>query len=263
MSIFQIIKKINYFQIIFSGFVGFIIGYIIFSNDKLEIEKKSFIKVKICLVIDDYGFIFNDMVRDFIELDSNLTVAIIPGSPYAQVISNYADSMNNEIIIHMPMESNEFNKIDYKINLHEKLNAELVDQKIQLAFDEIPRAIGLNNHQGSKSMQNLQLMKSIARSLKKRNKFFLDSYTNPTSKGYVTMRQYGVPTQIRQVFLDHIENIDKIKYNLDSLVNLSHKMDIAIGIAHVKPMTLEVLKKEIPRLKEKGYEFVSLSSTVK
>ena len=40
-------------------------------------------------------------------------------------------------------------------------------------------------------------------------------------------------------------------------------MDVAIGIGHVKPITLEVLKKEIPKLKMMGYKFVQLSSIVR
>ena len=95
------------------------------------------------------------------------------------------------------------------------------------------------------------------------DKFFLDSFTNPESRGYITMRRYGVPTQLRQVFLDHVEDPIQIKYNLDSLVTLSHNMDIAVGIGHVKPMTLEVLAKELPRLESEGYRFIRLSQAVR
>ena len=77
------------------------------------------------------------------------------------------------------------------------------------------------------------------------------------------MRRYGVPTQLRQVFLDHVEDIDIIKTNLDSLVTLSHHMEIAVGIGHVKPATLAVLKEEIPRLEAEGYRFIRLSQAVR
>ena len=77
------------------------------------------------------------------------------------------------------------------------------------------------------------------------------------------MRRYGVPTQLRQVFLDHGESQDQIKSNLDSLVVLSHEMEIAIGIGHVKPNTLEVLQTEIPRLESEGYKFIRLSQAVR
>ena len=95
------------------------------------------------------------------------------------------------------------------------------------------------------------------------DKFFLDSFTNPESRGYITMRRYGVPTQLRQVFLDHVENPAQIKFNLDSLATLSHHMEIAVGIGHVKPITLDVLKKEIPRLESEGYHFIRLSQAVR
>ena len=48
-----------------------------------------------------------------------------------------------------------------------------------------------------------------------------------------------------------------------SLVSLSHVMDVAIGIGHVKQVTLDLLKKEIPRLKALGYKFAPLSFVVR
>ena len=214
-------------------------------------------------MIDDYGFIFNDMVKDFIKLNPNITAAIKPARPYGEQIGRYADSLDIESIIHMPMESYERDKIIYEIDLNEKLNSTLIEERVRRAFAEVPTALGMNNHQGSKATENLQLMKALARALKKMDKFFLDSFTNPESRGYITMRRYGVPTQLRQVFLDHVEDIDIIKANLDSLATLSHYMEIAVGIGHVKLVTLEVLKEEMPRLEAEGYRFIRLSQAVR
>ena len=259
-------KETNFplIRIIIAGCIGITIGYIIFSSLKEENQLKTpIVKGTICLIIDDYGFIFNDMVEDFLQLNPNITTAIIPGSPYAKQIGRYVDSLNTESIIHMPMESFESEKIKYNIELNEKLNAALVEKRVQLAFTEVPTALGMSNHQGSKATEKLQLMKDLARTLKKMDKFFLDSFTNPESRAYITMRRYGVPTQLRQVFLDHVENADIIKANLDSLVALSHNMEIAIGIGHVKPITLEVLKEEIPKIEAEGYRFIRLSQSVR
>ena len=66
-----------------------------------------------------------------------------------------------------------------------------------------------------------------------------------------------------QIFLDHEEDPEFIKANLDSLVILSHHMDIAVGIGHIKPMTLKVLKEEIPRLEQEGYRLIRLSHAVR
>ena len=251
-------------RLIIASIIGVSIGYFIFTKfDTKQTKQNSIVKGTICLVIDDFGFAMNSDVEEFLLLNENITAAIIPGTLYAESIGRYADSLGVETIIHMPMESHEMDETDYPISLNERLNAALVEDRIRLSFEEVPTALGMNNHQGSKATENLQLMKNIARTLKNLNKFFLDSFTNPESRGYITMRRYGVPTQLRQVFLDHVEDPMQIKYNLDSLATLSHEMDIAVGIGHVKPITLEVLKIEIPRLESEGYRFIRLSQAVR
>ena len=248
-------------RLIIASLIGVCIGYYLFTV--LEKEQDRIVKGTICLVIDDFGFAQKTDVQNFFQINKNITMAIIPGTPYAKTIGMYADSIGVETIIHMPMESHNEDNIKYTVSLNEKLNAALVEEKIQFAFNEVPTALGMNNHQGSKATENLQLMKDIARTLKNMDKFFLDSFTNPESRGYITMRRYGVPTQLRQVFIDHVEDPATIKFNLDSLAILSHHMDIAVGIGHVKPITLEVLKKEIPRLESEGYRFIRLSQAVR
>ena len=255
-------KPLNFKLIIYTIsvlIIGMIIGYLI----TFQLKQQEVNKGTICLIIDDFGFSRNKIVDDFFHINKNLSVAIIPGTPFSKSIAEYTDSLGIETIIHMPMESNDNDNTKYPISLNEKLNASIVNNRIELAFNEIPTALGMSNHQGSKATANLQLMKNIARKLKKMDKFFLDSFTNPESRGYITMRRYGVPTQLRQVFLDHIDDSIQIKHNLDSLVNLSHDMDIVIGIGHVKKITLDILKKEIPRLESEGYNFIPLSKAVR
>ena len=218
----------------------------------------------LCLVIDDFGYAYNETVEEYFSMERDFSIAIIPGHYYSQIIGQKADSLGFEIILHMPMEPYNYDSHSEKsFILSESLNAYEVEERINLAFLEIPYAVGMNNHQGSKATANLQLMKNVARSLKKLNKFFLDSFTNPESRGFITMRRFGVKTELRQVFLDHIEDTLHIQNQLDSLVSLSHNMDVAIGIGHVKPMTLQILKQEIPKLKSQGYKFVSLSEIVR
>ena len=238
--------------------IGFLIFRILICQSNLEY------KGTICLVIDDFGYAYNQTIDDYFSMEKDFTVAIIPGHLYSESIGVIADSLGFETIIHMPMEPYGYdNKSEKDFILSESLNATEVEERINLAFLEIPTAVGMNNHQGSKATADLQLMKNVARSLKKRNKFFLDSFTNPESRGFITMRRFGVKTELRQVFLDHIEDTLYIQKQLDSLVQLSHSMDVAIGIGHVKPITLDILKKEIPRLKSDGYNFVPLSKIVR
>ena len=240
-----------------------IILFFYFIPSKENFSDESY-KGVICLIIDDFGYNDNKITKEFLAMHPDFSIAIIPGLKYSTFISSLSDSLGFENIVHMPMEA--YNQDIYNNDsylLSNNLNEIEVEERISRAFLEIPTAIGMNNHQGSKATEDLQLMKYVARSLKKKNKFFLDSFTNPESRAFITMRRYGVKTELRQVFLDHIEDRQHIKSQLDSLILLSHVMDVAIGIGHVKPITLELLKKEIPRLKSLGYKFVPLSLIVR
>ena len=147
--------------------------------------------------------------------------------------------------------------------LTEQLNFDEVFKRVENAFEEIPSAIGMNNHQGSKATENLQLVKDLARSLKKLDKFFIDSYTSPESRAFITMRQFGVKTEVRQIFLDHQEHPDSVRQKLNELLKLTEVMEVVVAIGHVKQVTYEILKEEIPRLKQEGYVFMNASEIVR
>jgi len=231
----------------------------------LSSEKPEDIKGRICLILDDFGYSVNENVQQFMSLDPNITLAIMPGQKYSSQIGRLADSLGLEAIIHMPMEP--FEQMLYPADdflLTENLNAEEIKSRVIRAFDEIPSAVGMNNHQGSKATENLQTMKDLARILKEKDKYFIDSFTNPESRGFITMRRYGVKTELRQVFLDHIEDRVHISRQLDSLAVLSEEMSVAVGIGHVtKELTLQVLKERLPELHKKGYRIYRASDIVR
>ena len=73
------------------------------------------------------------------------------------------------------------------------------------------------------------------------------------------MKIFDVPTASRNVFLDNDDDEEKITVQLMKLVKKSEVKGTAIGIGHVKPKTLNVLKKHIPILKKDGYKFEFVS----
>ena len=197
-------------------------------------------------------------------MHENIIFAIIPNTKYSNEISKQTEINNIETIVHMPMKTKSYpDSIYSEIILVPGMGIADIEKRLNLSFDDIPNAVGLNNHQGSIGTADFQLMKDLARCLKNSGKYFLDSYTGSDSKAFTTMRQYGVKTQIRQVFLDNdAENPTHINNQIDSLLRMSHYMEVAIGIGHIKPTTLNVLKKRIPKILNEGYEIVRLSNFV-
>ncbi len=159
----------------------------------------------------------------------------------------------------MPMENTGKTYGEEAFVLKTDMDAETIERRVRNAFNQIPVAIGMNNHQGSKASADQLVMSTIARTLKDINKFFVDSRTTVETIGETTMEIFEVPTASRNVFLDNDDDEEKIAKQLMKLVKKSKENGFAIGIGHVKPKTLNVLKKHIPELQKEGFKFEFVS----
>ena len=217
----------------------------------------------IVLVIDDFGY-RNDSVSDgFLDLNIPITCAIIPGHSQSRKFAQKAFAAGKEVIIHMPMESslNTPGEDEYKIK--SGMTSEEVEWRIREVLKEMPEAIGMNNHQGSKATTNGKVMSVLGSVLKANNKFFIDSRTTSKTVAEEIMRSIGVPTIRRHVFLDNDDSKDKISERIDELARLAQKQGIAVAIGHAKPNTLKAIKDALPKLLADGYQFEFASNVVK
>ena len=226
------------------------------------IEKKTPMRGIIAIIIDDFGYRNDHISNGFLELPAKLTYAIIPGHDHSQLFSKKAYDAGYEIIVHLPMENIGKTYGEEEYVLMSYFQDDEIKSRINNAFDNLPEAIGLNNHQGSRGTADSRVMTLLAGVIKDKKKFFIDSRTTSNSLANSTMRRYNVPTNQRDVFLDNDLDEEKIKTQLYKLADVSERKGIAIGIGHVKPQTLNALKNEIPVLKQKGFRFEFVSRLV-
>jgi len=214
------------------------------------------------LIIDDFGYRNDDVSKGFLDIPAKLTFAVIPGHEHSRSFSKNAVSAGYEVIVHMPMENigKTFGEEEFVLMNYFQDN-ELV-RRVKEALGHIPEANGLNNHQGSRATETPRLMRLLAGVLKDENKFFIDSRTTTNTLAEETMRQFDVPTNRRNIFLDNELDEEKIYAQLIQLTDVAERKGIAIGIGHVKPQTLAVLKKHIPELQQKGFKFEFVSKLV-
>ena len=214
------------------------------------------------LIIDDFGYRNDDVSKGFLDIPAKLTFAVIPGHEHSRSFSKNAVSAGYEVIVHMPMENigKTFGEEEFVLMNYFQDN-ELV-RRVKEALGHIPEANGLNNHQGSRATETPRLMRLLAGVLKDENKFFIDSRTTMNTLAEETMRQFDVPTNRRNIFLDNELDEEKIYAQLIQLTDVAERKGIAIGIGHVKPQTLAVLKKHIPELQQKGFKFEFVSKLV-
>ena len=207
------------------------------------------------LIIDDFGYRNDEISNGFLLLDAKLTCAIIPGHAHSRSFGRKAVENGHEVIVHMPMENLGKNKGEKEFVLKTGMDPDSVTFRVNKAFDEIPEAIGLNNHQGSKATSDSLLMNHLGSVLKKRNKFFIDSRTTSETVAEKTISSLNVSTTRRNIFLDNELDSAKITKQFMSLVNIAERDGSAIGIGHIKVETLDVLREQIPLIKEQGFKF--------
>lgn len=231
-------------------------------EDKLNKRDSSTRLGEISIVIDDFGYRNDDVSDGFLKINANLTYAIIPGHNYSTSFGEKAVNAGYEVIVHMPMENTGKTYGEEKFVLMTDMDSETIKRRINNAFSQIPTAIGMNNHQGSKASADQHVMSNVAKVIKEKGLFFLDSRTTVETIIVTTMEVFGVPTAKRNIFLDNEDNELEIKKQLQKLVKKASRDGSSIGIGHAKRNTLRVLKEEIPKLQKRGFKFVFVSEMV-
>ncbi len=198
------------------------------------------------IVIDDLGYRL-EAGEAAIRLPAPVTLAVIPGTPYAQTLMAAAAERDKEIIIHMPMAASQQAPGDpYTLLLD--MSEHEIEHTLSQAFEELSAATGLNNHMGSALTADRSAMNTLMGELAKRDMFFIDSRTTENSVAMDVARELGVPAFARSVFLDNERDDAKIAEQLTIATDLARREGRALAIGHPFPETLRVLDELLPQL---------------
>jgi polysaccharide deacetylase 2 family uncharacterized protein YibQ len=224
----------------------------------LLLSENSFAQTaRVAIIIDDMGYRYTD--KHALNLPGDITYAFLPHTTYGKKLAVIANKTKNDVLIHIPMESENGKKLGPGA-LTSTMNEHEFSQSLEKSFAEIPFAIGINNHMGSYLTQLYQPMAWTMNFLKQHELLFLDSKTSPHSKAKQAAMDYGVPVKSRHVFLDNKLTESYINQQFNQLISFAKKNQTAIAIAHPHPETVGILNKLIPTLKSHGIELVPLSN---
>ena len=217
----------------------------------------------IALIIDDFGFPATAGVVDgFLSLPFEVTFSIIPGNIKSVSIGNTVHAAGGEVFIHLPMEPTR------KVAMGERdmvlVGMDAVDLEVILdrVTGELPFAVGLNNHMGSKATLDEPLMRMLAFELKKRDMVFIDSRTVEGSRAYTTMISAGVPALGRDVFIDNKGDPVGIPNRIRELLRIARHNGWAVGIGHARQTTLNALVEILPAIDESGVRFITAGELI-
>ena len=71
-------------------------------------------------------------------------------------------------------------------------------------------------------------------------------------------QRIGLASLSRDIFLDDERTTEAITAQFEAAIKLAHKQGSVVMIGHPYPMTLDVLERELPRLKAQGIQWIDL-----
>lgn len=217
---------------------------------------------RVAIIIDDLGH-DRQAAEKLARLEAPLTFAILPYSAHADAVARLAAARRIEVLLHQPMEPVEYPEIHPGPGaLFAAMSADELVGTLEAALDSLPRAVGINNHMGSRLTVLAEKMYQVFSVLKRRGLFFVDSRTTDESICRPSARLFQIPFGQRDVFLDHAADPDAIRRQVRLLVRTAAQRGEAIGIGHPQPATIAVLREMLPELKRQ-VELVPVSQLVK
>jgi uncharacterized protein len=219
-------------------------------------------KPHIALIIDDIGDNLRLGLRA-IRLPGNVTCAFLPHTTYARQLAIAAHRRNKEIMLHLPMESEEGKAPGPGALTLDMTHAEFI-RTVESDLEAIPYAAGINNHMGSLMTRHPGDMRWLMQEINRRgNLFFVDSRTTEHTVAQQVAQETGVPNLRRDIFLDDDQHPAAIAAQFSRLVALARRRGSAVAIGHPHPATLRFLAEQLPQMSGEGIELVSVSDLIK
>lgn len=201
---------------------------------------------KLSIVIDDVGYHPHEE-NVVLQMPEAVSVAVLPNAPYARLMATRAHSQNREVLIHMPMAP--FSKQPLEQDtLQPDMSSENIQRIIRNAMNNVPYAVGMNNHMGSAMTSSLPGTQKVMQALTSYRLYFLDSLTISNSQATRAAIGTGVKVIKRKVFLDDTANETDIRHQFNRAVALARRNGSAIAIGHPRPATVKVLQQMLPML---------------
>ncbi len=209
------------------------------SPKKKPIQHVKKRKYAIALVIDDVGN-SKEMVYRVAELPREVTPSVLPFREYSLWAALYLKSKGFDVMLHLPMQPQNPELVE-KGMLRVNMNRREMEKRLKEALREVPFPVGINNHEGSLFTSDIRAMRTFFSLIKGMDLFFLDSWTSGRSTALKLARKMGIRALRRDVFLDNLQEPAYIKAQWRRLLETARQKGSAVGIAHARWVTMEVL----------------------
>lgn len=211
---------------------------------------------RIAFIIDDVGA-YDIGPLELKRLNIPITASILPDSRRASEVAYWAGEYGMDTLIHLPMEPKNGNG---NFNGNQTITMQSSDEQIRNLIRNarrmVPRARGINNHQGSRATSSRELMTRVMRIVKEEGLFFVDSRTIGSTVAYKVAREMSVKTTHKDVFIDHFQTYSHSIAQIRKLVEIARMKGSAIAIGHPFETTIRAIRDSRNYIRKKGIKIV-------
>lgn len=216
---------------------------------------------KIAIVVDDVGYRVKG-VEAFIAISRPLTFAALPGTPYVRSEVAKAREAGYTVLLHLPMEPLSPDSNPGPLSVKVSMTEAEIEEVILWGLEQVPGAVGVNNHMGSRATADMDVMKAVLSSLAEKGLFFLDSRTTSTTVSKAVAEEIDIALAMNDFFLDNKSDVEYIKERIRALAKKALRDGYSIGILHDRPGSPEAIAAMINELETAGIELVYIEELI-
>lgn len=222
-----------------------------------EINIKYYSPYRLAILIDDVGM-NTASAYEFNKIKSPITFATLPFLPKTKEATDILKKNGFKVILHMPMENSGNENLNKKTEglIRINMSNEEVEQKFENALKSVGKVDGFNNHMGSKFTADKEKMEFLLELAKKKNLYYIDSWTTSKSVAYSTAKEKNIKTYRSSVFLDNEKDVEYIKERIKIAVNNTLQEGKVIAIGHYHNNMAKAIYEMLDYIEEKNVELV-------
>jgi polysaccharide deacetylase 2 family uncharacterized protein YibQ len=216
---------------------------------------------RLAIIIDDFGS-DRAAAEAVFALSYPLTISVLPNHEHSVEIAKEAHRRGLQVMLHLPMQS-VANETPEAQELRPGMPGEEVAAVVDQFLQNVPDAVGVNNHQGSQATADAALMDELMPVLRDHHLFYVDSRTTAATVAYDTAQDFGVPSAFRNVpFLDDLAEVAAVRKQLQLALRGAREKGEALAIGHPHPATIQALREVLPLAQAQGVHLVLASELV-
>lgn len=219
-------------------------------------------EARVAIIFDDAGGSLTDL-EEIITLGRPVTIAVLPGLRYSREVAARAREAGLEVLLHLPLEPEDATKELGPGGITTAMSDEEIAQIVRTDLAEVPGAIGVNNHMGSRATADPRVMRAVFQVVKAQGLVFVDSVTSPRSIAAHLASEMHIRAAARQVFLDNQDEPEAIRQQVERLITVARKRGEAVAIGHAHRLTARVLKEMLAEFDRQHVEIVPVSALVR